>query len=356
MTVVVRRIGAVSQTGVTSLGVYESLLFGGSLPSPLVLADEQPRMAHATSKPYPQKLYHLALSAAERAAVGTTGPIDHVFVGSSSDSNSAREHGWTEAEQVPSLARKLAYEVEAPKFSQFGSACSASSQAIIMACDMFEAGYADRILVGGADEVTASSVDGFAACRIYSDRCRPFSKDRKGLVLGDGAAFLMLECSDERDGIAQIIGTGVAADGYHMVSMDQRAVFDVIDQAMREAGANSVDFIIAHGTGTPANDAVESDAISRYFGRSVPSVVSYKGGFGHVQGASGAMGVVLAIEAMRHRTLFPSIGAEPVDEDLAISDRVSTVEVYLPVTRPVRALVLSHGTWGSYTAILVEVP
>jgi len=301
-------------------------------------------------------LFDLAKSAVLDALLGSW-PIEAVFLGSSSDSYKQRENSHV---YRPRLAREVAAWLDVEEYFQFANACASSSYAIAAAMDAIRSGEFDVVIAGGADEVTASSVAGFEAVRIYGDRCYPFSVARKKLVLSDGAAFVVLAREGLYDtAIAKLEGVGLVSGASHMAHMNGDGPYRALNAAMDEAGSNRLDLIIAHGTGTIVNDKAESDAIARMIGddpddprriEDLPRVVSYKRWLGHPQGASGAIGVVLALESLERGELFPT--TNQVDEALEIAPLVTTA----PIRRDMeRAAVLSHGTWDVYSALILSV-
>ncbi|KKL54776.1 hypothetical protein LCGC14_2262050, partial [marine sediment metagenome] len=236
-------------------------------------------------------LAHLAKAAASDALFAEF-PIEAVFLGSSSDSYSQREDSRVHR---PRLAQKLAKWLEVDQYFQFANACASSSYAIAAAMDAIRAGAFDVVIAGGADEVTASSVAGFTACRIYGDRCLPFSVGRKKLTLSDGAAFVVLARQGlYEEPVAKLEGAGLVSGAAHMTHMQGDGPYRALMAAFDETEDDWLDVIVAHGTGTIVNDEAESDAIVRALGVDTPAVVSYKRWLGHPQGASGAIGVVLA--------------------------------------------------------------
>ncbi len=208
------------------------------------------------------------------------------------------------------------------------------------------------VLSGGADEVCSSVIAAFNAVRIYGDRCQPFDLNRRGLVLGEGAAFVILAREGIGRPIAYLDGYGLTSDAKDVAAMDPESVVTAIMDSISDGGLyNSIDLICAHGTGTKENDKAESEAIE-YIWRNreqQPIVTSYKGGLGHPQGASGAVGLALVLEAMKRGVVFPTVGSETVDPDLYIE--ILHGPVYTPIKS---ALVLSHGTWGVSTSLFVR--
>ena len=279
---------------------------------------------------------------------------DTLCVGSSSDTVALRESSTVTPYLGLLLADRMAAYYDIENKYQFGNACASSSYAIATAMDLIRTGQSIIALAGGADEVTYSSMAGFSAWRVYGNRCLPFAADRHGLVLADGAAFLVLAPEDVGVPIAYLTGVGLASDATNMAAMSAGTVERVMEDAIREAepdDSNRIDAIITHGTGTQSNDSAESEAIVNVFGGEMPLVCSYKHVLGHPQGASGAIGVVLAVQALLTQTLFPTIAKDKLDPDLEVSFKVTT-----EVTKADLAhiLVLSHGSWGVYSALVVE--
>ncbi len=290
-------------------------------------------------------LLELAKSAVSDALLGEW-PVEAVFLGSSSDSYAQRENSHV---YRPRLAHEVAMWLDVPDYFQFANACASSSYAIAAGMDAIRAGEFDVVLAGGADEATLSAIAGFHAVRIYGERCYPFSPARKKLVLSDGAAFVVLAREGLYDtAIARLEGAGLVSGAGHVAHMNGDGPYRALSAAITEAQNAKLDLIIAHGTGTIVNDAAESDAIARMYDNP-PHVASYKRWLGHPQGASGAIGVVLALEAMERGEVFPT--TDVVDPTLAVAPRVTTRPMAGPVQR---AAVLSHGTWDVYSALIVS--
>ncbi len=278
--------------------------------------------------------------------------IDTLCVGSSSDTVAERELG-----HLPHGGRmvsdRLAGVLNIEHHYQFANACASSSYAIATAMDLIRLGHSRFALAGGVDEVTLSSMAGFASWRIYGDRCRPFAAGRHGLVLADAAAFLLLTQPDliGWPAIAYLTGAGLAADGVSVAAMTMEGVLSAMEAALDEAGSPTIDAVFAHGTGTENNDEVESKAIAELWGDHLPKVVSYKGVLGHPQGASGAVGTVLAVEAVHRQQLFGTVAFDDVDPDLAVAGVVTKTAGPADLKN---IMVLSHGTWGVYSALIVS--
>ncbi len=203
------------------------------------------------------------------------------------------------------------------------SACASANHAIALAVDTIRAGRAEVILTGGAD---ASIVVGVFKCwealRVLSaDTCRPFSRDRTGLVLGEGAAVLVLEDWDHarRRGapvLAEVAGSGMSADGADITAPDAGGAAAAMQAALDDAGldAAEIGYVNAHGTGTRLNDRAESAALRRVFGRP-PPVSSSKSMIGHCLSAGGALEAVATVMALRDGVLPPTAGFREADPE-----------------------------------------
>lgn len=196
----------------------------------------------------------------------------------------------------------------------FNTACSSSANAIMYGAKLIQHGFAKRAIVGGADTLAKFTINGFNALRILSDeKCRPFDKDRKGLNLGEGAAYLVLEKEEDAAGkniYAVVAGYGNANDAFHPSSLSEdgdgpvAAMQSALATAKLDAG--NIDFINAHGTATENNDQVESVAMKKVF-QQVPAFASTKGNTGHTLGAAGAIEAVYSILTLIHQEIYPAL-------------------------------------------------
>ena len=210
-------------------------------------------------------------------------------------------------------------------------ACASGTQAVAMAADWVRAGRADVVLAGGSDLLCRFVVAGFNSLRATAEVARPFDRDRRGLVLGEGAAMLVIEEEEHaaRRGAratARVLGTGAAGDAVHMTAPDREGggVVRAIGAALADAGLvpAAVDFVSAHGTGTPFNDAMEARALLQLFGAHAVPVNSIKGAIGHTLGAAGAFEAVLCAEVLARGLVPPTAGLEQVDPECAGLDLV----------------------------------
>jgi 3-oxoacyl-(acyl-carrier-protein) synthase len=210
----------------------------------------------------------------------------------------------------------------------FTVACASAAHAIGEAFRVVREGEADLMFAGGVDApLTPIVLSAWAAMRVLAplagdpaSSCRPFSPDRKGIVLGEGAGFLVLEelRSAERRGVpalAEIVGYGRNADAGHPTHPDPAGVRACLRLALEDAGASpgAVGYVNAHGTGTAVNDLVEAEALADVLGeRPTLTVSSTKAAHGHAMGASGALEAIATILALRSGTAPPTANlAEP---------------------------------------------
>jgi 3-oxoacyl-[acyl-carrier-protein] synthase II len=216
------------------------------------------------------------------------------------------------------------------------TACAAGTQAIGEAAEVIRRGSADMMLTGGVEAtVTDFMIGGFCAMRAlpvnFNDRpdkaSRPFNKDREGFIFSEGCAILVLESLDlaQRRGAkiyAEILGVSSSSDAYHVAAPDPEAAGAVraIQWALRDAGISSdeVEYINAHGTSTPANDATESLAIKKVFGERAPRipVSSTKSMIGHPMGAAGAVEAIACVKTLTTGMIHPTINYENPDPEL----------------------------------------
>lgn len=204
------------------------------------------------------------------------------------------------------------------------TACSSAANAVILGARLILSGQAEIVAVGGSECLSSFHVNGFNTLMILDrEQCRPFDATRAGLNLGEGAAFLILESEESafRRGvkpIAVLSGYGNACDAFHQTasSADGEGAYLAMTKALQMGGieASDVDYINAHGTGTPNNDASESAALMRVFGDHIPPVSSTKSFTGHTTSASGSIESVICLLAMENGFIPASLGwKEPAE-------------------------------------------
>jgi 3-oxoacyl-[acyl-carrier-protein] synthase II len=197
------------------------------------------------------------------------------------------------------------------------NACAASLCALALGVDLLDVGGAHVVVVAGVDVLTASMHGLLQRVQPTTpDRVRPFDRDRAGVLLGDGAAAVVLSRQGDGPGAAlgMLRSVAVNCDAYHVTAPDPASIATVIRDAHCRAGVKpqQVDLVMAHGTGTALNDAAEAAALGDVFGEhvGVPLVTAIKSMTGHTSGASGLMSLVIAVQAIRHGVVPPTLGLE----------------------------------------------
>lgn len=244
------------------------------------------------------------------------------------------EHGRIHPLGIPTSMYNAASAAVATKLNAKGvsyavvSACASSAHAIGLAAQAIRTGQADAVLAGGADApLTTGIVKAWEALRVLAidndhpeEACRPFSADRKGLVLAEGAAVLVLESLEnaQRRGaeiLGEVAGFGATSDAGHVTDPSADGATRAMRLALADAHLNTVDYINAHGTGTRANDPTETAAIREVFGADAPPVSSTKSLHGHAMGASGAIEIASSLLALRDGFLPPTINLREPDPE-----------------------------------------
>jgi 3-oxoacyl-[acyl-carrier-protein] synthase II len=212
------------------------------------------------------------------------------------------------------------------------AACAAGSCGIGDAARIIESGYADIMIAGGVDAaITPMSVSGFNAMRALSKRndepekaSRPFDRDRDGFVMGEGSGIIILEALSHALARGarirgEFAGYGLTADAFHMAAPPpgHEGAARAMKAALLDAGmdASGIDYINAHGTSTPLNDACETEAIKRVFGEHAGrlAVSSTKSMTGHMFGAAGGLEAILCLKAIAEGVLPPTINLDHPD-------------------------------------------
>lgn len=197
------------------------------------------------------------------------------------------------------------------------TACSSAANAIMLGARLIKAGKLDRVIVGGTDALSKFTINGFKTLMILSDTYNtPFDNNRKGLNLGEAAAFLVLE-SDEvvkkqnKKVLAYLSGYGNANDAYHQTASSENGdgAFLAMEKAFKISGLQpeNVDYINAHGTATPNNDLSEGRALIRAFGSNVPDFSSTKPFTGHTLAAAAAIEAVYSVLALQNGIVYPNL-------------------------------------------------
>ena len=190
------------------------------------------------------------------------------------------------------------------------TACSSAANALILGANLLKTGQADLVIAGGSEALTRFHLNGFNSLMILDhEPCRPFDAQRAGLNLGEGAAFVVMETeasARERGAVihAWLTGYGNACDAFHQTASSDngegayRAMTEALEMAQLKP--EDIDYVNAHGTGTPNNDLSESAALKRVFAEKMPLISSTKAFTGHTTSASGSIETVICLLAMQH--------------------------------------------------------
>lgn len=223
----------------------------------------------------------------------------------------------------------IRHAIRGPSFA-ITSACASATQSIGMGAQMIAHGLIDRAVVGGAEAcLSPGTMRAWELLRVLTPRVnRPFSRDRTGMVIGEGAAAFVLETEEAARArgapiLAVLAGYGTTSDARDMIQPDIDGAADAMRAALQSAGlpASAIGYVSAHGTGTALNDRNEAAALRRVFGDETDSlpVSSSKPIFGHALGASGALELIVAIEALRHQVIPPQINQSVPDPDCPLN-------------------------------------
>ena len=238
------------------------------------------------------------------------------------------------------------------------SACASATHAIGQAFHMIRSGQVTCAVTGGTEAcITFGTLRGWEAMRVMApDACRPFSRDRAGMVLGEGAAIVVIEALDHAQSrgaeiLGEIVGFGMSADARDLTSPDQGGMARALEGALADArlAPGDIQYINAHGTGTAANDVTETRALRQVFGAHAENVAisSTKSMVGHALGAAGALELVATIMAVREGVAPPTIGYLGPDPDCDLD--------YVPnAARPMRidAALSNSFAFGGLNAVL----
>lgn len=201
------------------------------------------------------------------------------------------------------------------------TACSSAANAIIAGARLLKHNIVDYVVVGGSDALSAFTLNGFKSLMILDEElCKPFDKERKGLNLGEGAGYLVMQREDDAASYyCRLGGYANSNDAHHQTasSANGEGAYLAMSKALSMANIapRSVDYINAHGTGTGNNDASESAAFIRLFGNDVPPFSSTKGFTGHTLAAAGGIEAVFSVLAIKHGCRYPSHNIrEPIEE------------------------------------------
>jgi len=258
---------------------------------------------------------------------------------------------------APACHVGMEFGLTGPSFAVV-SACASANHAMAQAFEMVRSGKVDFAVTGGAEAcVTVPTIKAWEAMRVTADdTCRPFCKQRRGMVLGEGAGVFVFEEYEHARArgatiLAEFAGAGMSADAGDIVLPSETGAARALAAALADAGLNKDDigYVNAHGTGTPANDPTESKAIRRVFGAhaSALCVSSTKSMHGHALGAAGAIELVAAIGALREGIIPPTANFIDADPECDLD--------YVPNVareKPVRAALSNSFAFGGLNAVV----
>ena len=268
---------------------------------------------------------------------------------------------------APAAQLSIRHQVRGPVASHT-SACSSSGASIADACRHIHAGELDIAIAGGAEGVLSpvflGAWDGLRAMAAVADdpsrSCRPFSRDRTGLALGEGAVFFVLESLQHARArgarvLGRISGWAVASDAHHIGTPHARGQISAMRSALRMAGLEprQLDYVNAHATATRGGDPIEAAALREVLGDAAPRVPvsGTKGLHAHMLGAASAMEALVCLQAIRHRFVPATAHLEDVDPDCEGLHHVPQV---LRDRRVRHALSLSAGFGGTNAALVLS--
>ena len=217
---------------------------------------------------------------------------------------------------------KIANELGLEGFvTTISTACSSAANAIMLGARMIKSGKLDRVIVGGTDALSKFTINGFKTLMILSDGYnKPFDNNRKGLNLGEAAAFLVLESEElvkkeNKKVLARVSGYANANDAFHQTASSENGdgAFLAMEKAFKIANLqpDQIDYVNVHGTATPNNDLSEGRALVRLFGENkVPDFSSTKAFTGHTLAAAAAIEAVFSVLAIQNNVVFPNLNFE----------------------------------------------
>ncbi|MBH5335065.1 3-oxoacyl-ACP synthase [Streptomyces pactum] len=227
------------------------------------------------------------------------------------------------------------------------NACSASLHTLAMGADLLDAGLADTVVVAGVDAITESMYG--LVDRVHLEpprRVQPFDRARRGVVMGDGAAAVVLrreEPGAAGTALARLCAVSMNCDAHHVTAPDARGIAEAVREAHWKAGVKprDIDLVMLHGTGTLLNDEAEATAIGQVFGEDagVPLMTAVKSMTGHTSGSSGLVSLIVALKAMETGQVPPTLG---------LTDPVAEAAAFRFATAPVHGAAIGVAQVGAY--------
>jgi|MGYP002735211434 3-oxoacyl-[acyl-carrier-protein] synthase-1 len=250
---------------------------------------------------------------------------------------------YIESHHAGDSTQKIAEQlgVEESLVTTISTACSSAANAILLGARLIKSGKLDRVIVGGADCLSKFTINGFKTLMILSDTfSTPFDENRKGLNLGEAAAYLVLESeavvkAENKKVLGYVKGWGNANDAFHQTasSEDGDGATLAMEKALKVAGLkpSDIDYINVHGTATNNNDLSEGRALINVFGDKTPIFSSTKAFTGHTLAAAGGIEAVYSILALQHNLVFPNLNFETPMKEFSLVPQTELKEKELGV-------------------------
>ena len=242
--------------------------------------------------------------------------------------------GHNAGDSTQKIAEQLG--IEQSLVTTISTACSSAANAIMLGARLIKSGQLERVVVGGTDCLSKFTINGFKTLMILSDTYNtPFDDNRKGLNLGEAAAFLVLESdkvveAENKTVLAYVKGYGNANDAFHQTASSDNGdgATLAMEKALQVANfkAKDIDYINAHGTATGNNDLSEGRAIIRVFGENVPDFSSTKAYTGHTLAAAGSVEAVYSVLALQNNVIFPNLNFKTQMQEFSITPQLKTKE------------------------------
>jgi len=240
--------------------------------------------------------------------------------------------------------------------STINTACSSAANAIMTGARMVKHNLLDRVLVGGTDALSKTMLNGFHALMVVDPEIsKPFDRDRKGMNVGEGAAFLVIESEKtalKKNILCEITGYGNSNDAFHLTALspEGKGAASAMLKALTlsKLKPEDIDYLNAHGTGSGNNDLSEARGIEKVFGSEIPKFSSTKPFTGHTLGSSGALEAVFSILSLQHNLVFPNLN---------FKHKMLEVNT-IPESRLIRTLTINHvlsnslGFGGNITSLI----
>ena len=247
-------------------------------------------------------------------------------------------HRYIESHHAGDSTQKIAEQLGIDKslVTTISTACSSAANAIMLGARLIKSGQLDRVIVGGSDCMSKFTINGFKTLMILSDTYNtPFDENRKGLNLGEAAAYLVLESdavvkAENKTVLGYVKGYGNANDAFHQTASSDHGdgATLAMEKALKVAGldAKDIDYINAHGTATGNNDLSEGRAIIRVFGENTPEFSSTKAFTGHTLAAAGAIEAVYSVLAIQNNVIYPNLNFKTQMKEFNITPQLELKE------------------------------